>query len=121
MNIPSQVQSIFEQYFNRILGAFFFNVEAITVLPVYFLVLWTPVLIYLEKATYQVFIFVLSKLLECCKYGLLNGLTSEILMKRFATRYGLYKILLSYYYLCRQCTCPKTFLKHIYLPKKKII
>lgn len=86
MNIPSQVQGIFELYLNRILGAFFFNVEAITVLPVYFLVLWTPVLKYQEKANLSSFLLVLSKLLKCFKYGLLNGLTSEILMQRFATR-----------------------------------
>lgn len=117
MNIPSQVQSIFEQYFNRILGAFFSMSKQLRSYQFIFLFFGHLK----KKQTYQVFIFVLSKLLKCCKYGLLNDLTSEILMKRFATRYGLYKILLSYYYLCRQCTCPKTFLKHIYLLKKKII
>lgn len=120
MNIPSQVQGIFEQYFNRILGAFFFQCRSNYGPTSLFSCSLDTCLNILRKSN-QVFIFVLSKLLKCCKYGLLNGLTSEILIKRFATRYGLYKILLSYYYLCRQCTCPKTFLKHIYLLKKKII
>lgn len=86
MNIPSQVQSIFEQYFDRILSTLFTMPNQLR--PNKFIFLFFGHLPqYNEKEQAIKFLFFLSKLLSFCKFGLLNGLTPEILMQRFAARY----------------------------------